>query len=329
MPHECDACGETFRALSRLRLHDCQQEESQSQNPLSSFDGFLDSISESIETNMQQNEDDRRERGLDTASDSLQSTLKTAAQGDVDAAFRFIAQYERELQDYHDAEEYDTYRDIFWAFYEPATAAIDEIVTQDGWSVLGELIDAYPRESTADEPLVSPILVNVVGRHVIRTRLHDGVDAIAVGGLEYLGSFWESMGDTSGEEAFAYGWGIGHPDHDVADHLNDVVTAELFWVRGVLPHAFYADQHAAADLLGSLLTADRIDNEDRYLLASALAAVDRDSALQTPRYWDVREELDYQFEWDESVRAGVRETIEAAGFHERLPKNWTFSDMEI
>ncbi len=76
------------------------------------------------------------------------------------------------------------------------------------------------------------------------------------------------MGETSGEESFTYGWGIGHPEHSVADHAQEVATEELFWVRGVLPHTFYADQDAAADLLNALLTDERIDYEDRYLLAS-------------------------------------------------------------
>jgi hypothetical protein len=149
------------------------------------------------------------------------------------------------------------------------------------------------------------------------------------GALAYLGSFWESMGETSGEESFAYGWGIGHPEHSVADLVQEAVTEELFWVRGVLPHTFYADQHAAADLLESLLTTDRIDYEDRYMLASVLATVDHDSTPKIPRYWNVREERDYRFEWDESLRARLRETIEDEGFHERLPENWTFGDMDV
>jgi hypothetical protein len=176
---------------------------------------------------------------------------------------------------------------------------------------------------------VSPVIENAVGRHVIRTRLRDGVRAVPVEALAYLGSFWASMGGTSGEESFTYGWGIGHPEHSVADHARDVVTEELFWVRGVLPHAFYADQHATADLLEALLTDERIDYEDRYLLASSLASAERDSSPQIPRYWDLREELDYRFEWDDSVRARLRETIEREGFHQRLPEDWTFSDMDV
>ncbi|AUX07812.1 hypothetical protein AArcSl_0157 [Halalkaliarchaeum desulfuricum] len=329
MPHECDACGDTFTTLSRIRLHDCPAEDSESQDSLSSFDAFLDSISDALEADMQRNVQEREKRGLDAASETLKTNLETAAQGDVDAAYRLIGQYERELQEYHAAEDYDTYRGIFWAFYEPATETLDEIAAREGWEFLTELIEAYPRVSTDDEPLASPVIENVVGRHVIRTRLRDGVEAVPVDALVYLGSFWESMGETSGEESFAYGWGIGHPDHSVADHVHDVVTEDLFWVRGTLPHAFYADQHAAADLLESLLTTDRIDYEDRYMLASILATVDQDSTPKIPRYWDVREELDYRFEWDESTRARLRETIEDERFHERLPKNWTFGDMEV
>jgi predicted nucleic acid-binding Zn-ribbon protein len=329
MPHECDACGETFTTLSRLRLHDCPAEASESRDPLSSFDAFLDSISDALEANMQQNVQDREKRGLEAASETLKTALEATAQGDADAAFRMVAHYERELREHYEAEDYDTYRGILWAFYEPAAEALDKITLREGWLFLTDLVDAYPRESSADEPLVSPVIENAVGRYVIRTRLRDGVASIPVEALAYLGSFWESTGNTSGEESFTYGWGIGHPDHSVLDHLHDTVTEELFWVRGVLPHTFYADQYAAADLLTALITADRIDYEDRYMLASILADLEHDSAPQIPRYWDVREEVGYRFEWDESVRTRLREVIEDEGFHQRLPESWTFSDMEV
>jgi len=65
------------------------------------------------------------------------------------------------------------------------------------------------------------------------------------------------------------------------------------------------------------------------LLASILAKVDHDSTPKIPRYWDLREELDYRFEFDEAVRSRLRETIEAEGFHRRLGEDWTFSDMEV
>jgi len=329
MPHECDACGETFDTLSRLRLHDCPANKPADRDPLSSFDAFLDSISNGLDTDMQRRNRERKKRGLDAASDTLKTNLEEAAQGDVDAAFGLIAWYERELREYRDAEDYETYRGIFWAFYEPTVEALDEIATHEGWIFLRELIDAYPRESTDNEPHVSPVIENAVGRHIVRTRLRDGVAAVPVEALTYLGSFWESMGETSGEESFTYGWGIGHPEHSVADHVQEIATEELFWVRGVLPHTFYADQHTAADLLDALLTDERIDYEDRYLLASILATVDRDSSLQIPRYWDHREELDDRFEFDEAVRSRLRETIEAEGFHRRLGEDWTFSDMEV
>jgi hypothetical protein len=329
MVHECDACGRTFPTLSRLRLHDCPETESESRSPLSSFDAFLDSISDALDADMQRTVREREKRGLEAASETLKTTLETAARGDVDAASRMVAHYERDLREYHDAEDYDAYRGILWAFYEPAAAALDEIAAREGWDFLVDLVDAYPRESTADEPLVSPVIENAVGRHVVRTRLRDGVAAIPVEALAYLGSFWESMGDVSAEESFTYGWGIGHPGHSVAAHLHDVVTEEPFWVRGVLPHAFYADQHAAADLLEALLADERVDGEDRYVLASILATVDRDSTPKIPRYWDLREELDYRFEWDGEVRSRLRDAIEAAGFHERLPDDWTFGDLEV
>lgn len=329
MSHECDACGETFDTLSRLRLHDCPAEQSESRNQMSSFDDFLDSISEGIDAKMQRNAQERKKRGFEAASEMLKTTLEAASKGDADAAFRLIGRYERELKAYHEREDYETYRGLFWAFYEPATEALDEITRREGWPFLDEFIAAYRREDDDDEPFVSPIVENAVGRHVVRTQLRDGVAAIPVDALTYLGSFWESMGDTSGEESFTYGWGIGHPDHSVTDHVTDVVTEELFWVRGVLPHTMYADQHAGADLLETLLTAERIDYENRYMLASTLAEVDRNSLPDIPRYWDMYEELEYRFEWDNTVQTRLRDLIEREGFSRRLGEDWTFRDMEI
>lgn len=235
MGHECDDCGETFTTLSRLRLHDCPATASESRNPLSSFDNFLNAISEELEADMQRDIQEREKRGLDAASDTLKTALETAAKGDTDAAFRMVAHYDRELQEQYDAEDYDTYRGILWAFYEPVAEALDKIALREGWAFLVDLVDAYPRESSIDEPLASPVIENAVGRYVVRTRLHDGVESIPVKALAYLGSFWESTGDVSGEESFTYGWGIDHPEHSVADHLHNVVTEELFWVRGNTP----------------------------------------------------------------------------------------------
>jgi hypothetical protein len=310
-------------------LHDCPAGTAETGGWRSSYDGFLDALSEALEADIRRDVREREKRGLKAASESLKTALEAAARRDVDAAFDTLAYYERDLQEQHRKEDYETYRGVFWAFYEPVAATLDEITVNEGWGFLAEVVDAYPRESTADEPLCSPVIENAVGRYVVRTRLRDGVEALPVEALDYLGSFWESMGDTSGEESFTYGWGIGHPDHSVADHLHDVVTEELFWVRGTLPHAFYADQCAAADLLEALIRAKRIDYGDRYLLASTVADVDRDSTPEIPRYWDFREELGYRFEWDETVERQLRRAIEAEGFHERLPEDWTFSDMEV
>lgn len=132
MPHECDACGESFTTLSRLRLHDCPAEEPAESNPLSSFDSFLDSISDALDADMERRNQEREKRGLEAASGTLKTNLEAAAKGDADAAFQMLAHYERELQEYHQTENDDTYRGIFWAFYEPAAEALDEIATREG-----------------------------------------------------------------------------------------------------------------------------------------------------------------------------------------------------
>ncbi|MDL0126648.1 hypothetical protein [Halobacterium salinarum] len=74
-------------------------------------------------------------------------------------------------------------------------------------------------------------------------------------------------------------------------------------------------------MLETLLTAERIDDEDRYMLASILATVDCDSTPKILRYWDFHEELDYQLEWDDQARRQLQDVIEDEGFHERLPED--------
>lgn len=36
-----------------------------------------------------------------------------------------------------------------------------------------------------------------------------------------------------------------------------------------------------------------------------------------------------EFEPEETVQSRLRDTIETEGFHERLPDNWTFSDITV
>jgi hypothetical protein len=235
MAHECEDCGESFETLTRLRLHDCEvttpPAPSDAEEPLT---------------------DDR-----DATVPDLDDHLDRASDGDVDAILGAVATFESELSAALDEDDGGaTYRDVFWAYYEPISDALDEAARSGGWPILEGILEAY--DPTIDEtiPLATPAIANAVGRTVIRTRLADGVEAIPAGALDYLDAVAVEAGDgddLATEETHAYGWGIGRPDHAVVDRLHERASEDVFWVNPVLEHAFYADQHAAVDALERLV----------------------------------------------------------------------------
>ena len=178
---------------------------------------------------------------------------------------------------------------------------------------------------------------------LIRTRLTDGVSAIPVVALEYLDGVAVAAGDTADttqEEVHAYGWGIGHPDHSVADRLHSRASEDIFSVNPTLEHAFYADQYAAVDLLESLVrdesidgTLPRISRDDmpyrRYLLDCVYGLQTDDHWPSRPRYDDWHEELAYTFELDAAVERRIRDLVAERGYDATLPDDWTFRDLGI
>ncbi|MFB6244296.1 MAG: hypothetical protein ABEH80_09360 [Halobaculum sp.] len=329
MAHECEECGSEFSTLSRLRLHDCSDTSSQRGHGSGfSGDDFSDGLSEAMAERREERAAERDRRGRRAASDDFESALeaaRAAEPGETEPAFTALAAYEQDLRRGYDRSS-ETFRALLWTFYEPVAEILDETARREGWSFLAEIVATYPRET---EPHCSVAIENAVSRHVVRTRLRDGVASIPTDALDYLGSFWQSMGNLGGEESAPYGWGIGHPDHAVASHLREVVTEEPFWVRGCLHHAFYADQDAAADLFETLVAVEDVDYEDRYFVASVLSALDRSSDPTVPRYWSRRQEISDEFEFTASVRDRLRTAVEDNGFDRRLPSDWTFHDMEV
>jgi hypothetical protein len=328
MPHECDDCGESFETLTRLRLHDCAE--------VSIDDGSSMDSSAFVSTSSSAS-------SSDASIDELDDLLRRVSDGDSDAVHGAVATYESALASALDVDDRgDTYRDVFWPYYEQVGDALDEATRAEGWGVLADVIDAYDPTEGDGIPLASPAIENAVGRHVIRTRLTHGVERIPAAELEYLDAVAinaDDADDVAIEETHAYGWGIGHPDHSVVERLHDRVSEDRFSVNPALEHAFYADQHAAVDALERLVTDESIDEAEsdfmrdisyrRYLLDCVVGPDGDGYWPTTPRYWDWYEEFDYAFEWDDTVERRIRDLVVKAGFDADLPNDWTFRDLAI
>jgi hypothetical protein len=331
MPHECDDCGASFETLTRLRLHDCG--DAQSETPVGSAD-----LEHSQSTGS--SPADERNRSV-TELDSL---LDRFSDGDRDALHDAVVEFESALSAALEEDDGgETYRDVFWRYHERMSDALDEAARATGWSLLEEVIDAYDPTADDELPLVTPTIANAVGRNLIRTRVTDGVSAIPVAALEYLDAVAVTAPETADiarEEVHAYGWGIGHPEHSVADRLHARTSGDIFSVTPTLEHAFYADQYAAVDLLEALVRDESIDEtfsrparDDlpyrRYLLDCVYGLQTDDYWPGMPRYYDWHEEFDYTFELDDTVEQRVRDLVAETGFDATLPNDWTLRDLGI
>lgn len=328
MTHECEDCGESFETLTRLRLHDCEDVETDDSSSTSDSDTPASTAT-----------DDRT-----VSVTELDELLDRVSNDELDAIYGTVATFESALSAALSGDEKgDTYRDVFWQYFEPVSNGLDEATRSEGWSLLGDMVAAYdPTEGDAI-PMATPAVANAVGRHVIRTRLTDDVEAIPVAALEYLDGVAVNAkegDDVALEEVHAYGWGIGHPDHSVIDRLHDRAFEAIFSVNPTLEHAFYADQYAAIDALERLVRDDSIEGtlprfqqEDipyRRVLLDCVYPLKMDDYWPTaPRYWDWHEEFDFSFAVDETVERRIRDLVAETGFDSDLPDDWTFRDLGI
>ncbi|MFT4889175.1 MAG: hypothetical protein ACI9YT_000084, partial [Halobacteriales archaeon] len=204
MAHECDDCGESFETLTRLRLHDCG--DVQSETSSTSSDSNRPDLGYSSPT---------EERNASVAE--LDNLLDRFSDGDKDALHYAVVEFESALSAALEEDNSgDTYRDVFWPYHERVSDALDEAARSAGWTVLEDVINAHDPTEDDEIPVVTPTVANAVGRHLIRTRVTESVEAIPVAGLEYLDAIAVNApdtADTAREEVHAYGWGIGHPAH--------------------------------------------------------------------------------------------------------------------
>ena len=274
--------------------------------------------------------------------EGLEQQLADVDNGDLTALTQAVAIYETRLASAHEAEKTDRYRGISRAYREQLITTLDDATQSEGWGVLADFLDAYQPETADEFPHVTTILQNVTGRYLIRTRLSDGVEAIPVEVLRYFSSILDRL-DGEGydyilEGMHPYGWGIGHPDHSVADDIHQHASTDIFVVNAMLEHAFYADQHLAMDLLERIVHDDSIIeriaysrghiSETRSLLDAPAGAVS-DFSPTIPRYWDWNQEVDSQFELDDDVEQRIRSLVAEEGIDDDLPSDWEIDDLTL
>ncbi len=274
--------------------------------------------------------------------EELDQQLARANNGDVTPLSQAVATYETRLASAHESGDSDRYRSISRAYQQQLITTLDDATETEGWGLLEGFLDAYHPNTTEDFPHVTTILQNVTSRYLIRTRLSEGVDALPVPALEFFSSILDQVDgdgyDFINEGLHPYGWGIGHPDHAVADNIHQHASTNIFVVNPMLEHAFYADQHSAMDLFEQIVRDDSIDrslphttgqiSETRFLL-DAPAGVVSDFEPTIPRYWDWQTELDYEFELDEDVEQRIRDIVTEQGIDADLPDDWEIADLII
>ena len=344
MPHTCEECGEEFGTLSSLRLHDCPDEDKQ-----------RDWEQEATEHRQQirKLEREENEAARRVASSDLTTALKQTEKGDYTAVYQLLAHYERQLTEEWNTHEDDHYWGFHRVFYGPAVSALDDAVAAEGWSVLLDVLDAYwpsvtldfgfypdheefgPAETNEYEafPHVSHVLTTVTGKQMVRTRRTNGVNAIPAQALDYQLFFHRHPGDQGAWiRSMSYGWGIGHAEHPVAEHIPTLIDGEYeIWASSAIEHAVHADQEAAATLLESVFAEGLVS--DPGLLLRSLASIARGKYPDQSEHWDWEtiypEVAQDGFDWDDAVRQRLRTLVEETETSYDVSSDWTFADLEI
>lgn len=346
MAHTCEDCGETFETLTRLRLHDCPEDEEAAERERRRQDEDMNARIR----RMTREEDTAARR---RASDEFTDALERAGDGDHAAVHRALAQYEGHLSEEWENYEEGEYWGFHRAFFGPAVEGLETAVLAEGWPYLLDVLEAYWPEATfdldsypdheefggeetdefEDFPHVSHVLATVTGKHTVRTRRADDVASIPVEALEYLLAFHRHPGDESPwVDSMSYGWGIGHPDRPVAATVETLVGADYeIWASTAIEHAVHADQHAAATLIEGVF-GNRVVS-DPALLLSALGSIERGWYPDSSEHWDwetLYPEFDDEgFDWDPDVRNRLRAVVEDCGLARELPDEWTFADIVL
>ena len=324
MPHECNDCGEHFEALSALRLHDCPDDESAEDADIDADNWLSD-----------RGDKRRREReslAAETVSETFTELLETTQNGDDEtAAVSLLANYERELRETLDVDDNgDSYRAVFWTYYEPVVERIDSVCRTEGWPFVTDVIDAYDHREDHELSDGTAVVANLVARSLIRTRLTDGVAMIPADAVEFLGSIQAYDTETfeiAAEESHHIGWAIGHPEIDVESRILSAVPDNDIWAAAAAKRALYADQDSVSLYCELIETA-----EDIGFVFDTLAHIEDEPDWSVfTRGWDISEEFDRDctVSFEPETEQQLRETITACGYDSQLPEDWDFEDLEL
>jgi len=112
---------------------------------------------------------DRRRRAERLTSDDLDAAIARATGRRCRAAVTAIAYLERDLNTALKRHSGDTFRDIFWGYYEKTVGAVDTVARAEGWPFLTDLAIAYDhREENELSKKVTGVVANVLARGVVR-----------------------------------------------------------------------------------------------------------------------------------------------------------------
>jgi len=324
MPHDCEECGESFEALSALRLHDCPGDETATDSGVD-IDNWLS------EHGKKRNQE-RESLAAEVVDEAFIQLLETTLDGDdQNVAVRLLVDYEHELQDALDADDNgESYRAIFWTYYEPVVDRIDSVCRTEGWPFVTNLMDAYDHREDESLSDGTAVVANLVARSLIRTRLTDGVDAVPADAVDFLASIQAYDTETfeiAAEESHHVGWAIGHPEVDVETRILAAVPDNDIWAAAAAERALYADQTSVSLFCELIETAEEIG-----FVLDRLAHFEGDPDWSLfPRYWDIEDEFDRDFtaSFEAETEQRLREAIATRGYDSRLPEDWDFEDLEL
>jgi hypothetical protein len=188
---------------------------------------------------------------------------------------------------------------------EEVISLTDAAATRDkiDWEFLAECRNAYP--AGVGDHVCTAILVNVISRCVIRTRITEDVTAIPPWALDYLATVAQGNDGLGNKlESSIFGWGIGHPENAVADRTVDrAASGDQRWAAAVLAHATVAAPNAGLALFEQLVQATEGDAPLHFLVS--LEELHELSSLQLPEYWNPADEYNLEFELSDTQRDRV------------------------
>jgi hypothetical protein len=241
----------------------------------------------------------------------LTRALEQTTAGDQDDIYQLLAAWNTSLEAAMETGVGRT-ESVMKQYFEEVLSLIDAAAMGEeiDWEFLAECCDAYP--TGVGDHACSSLLVNIVGRCVIRARLDDGVEAIPPWALDYLAAVTDdSDGIGNRFEATTFGWGIGHPESAVADRtVERAANGKQEWAASVLDHALVAETDAGIDLFEQLVHSSSV-NAPLLFLTSLEESHERSVPL-LPDWWNPPDGYDLEVELSEAQRQRILDILSDA-----------------